>query len=258
MEKLTTIIPLCGALIVVAGVVKLQMFYWYFDISIFQYLETGEILLAFLKDFIFYSLFIIFLIIISSIIFPFTIKTENSNTGKPDKFNTFLLNEESFCKRLKNYFKFLWFKFYLIVIILNIGITMLLKIKHHYYTDSLIITYSLILLFFGVIYIVEYIIKCHQKKQFIISLFKIGIIASIFAYLGYIYAVTKINADNIKIFKSNYGTAITTNDSTYISDSTFYYIGKTNNFVFLYNEKTAKYTALPMSEVKKMEISTNK
>jgi hypothetical protein len=50
------------------------------------------------------------------------------------------------------------------------------------------------------------------------------------------------------------GTKIITNDSTYISTDSAYYIGQTSNYVFFYNKKESYTTVLPTREVKKLEL----
>jgi hypothetical protein len=57
----------------------------------------------------------------------------------------------------------------------------------------------------------------------------------------------------IKKHKSSYGVIVQLDSlPPIISDSTNYYIGKTNNYIFIYHEKTAQTTVYPISRVKEL------
>ena len=70
-----------------------------------------------------------------------------------------------------------------------------------------------------------------------------------------LYELTNWDVKNTKHFQY-YGTKIITSDSTYTSDSLHYYIGKTENYVFIYNTPDKSATIIPSSEVRKMILKT--
>ena len=52
----------------------------------------------------------------------------------------------------------------------------------------------------------------------------------------------------------SYGSKIFTEKDTLVSDSNFYYVDKSRNYVFMWKEKDSSMVVIPMSEIKKMEI----
>ncbi|MEO8712613.1 MAG: hypothetical protein ABI405_10845 [Parafilimonas sp.] len=60
-------------------------------------------------------------------------------------------------------------------------------------------------------------------------------------------------AQNVKAVKSFTGTTITINGNDVISDSNYYFIGETKEYIFFYNEKTNSPTIYPMEKVEKIQ-----
>ena len=54
----------------------------------------------------------------------------------------------------------------------------------------------------------------------------------------------------VKKNKKYFGTSIKLSDRNIISDSNYYFIGKTRNFIFLHDDKKDINDIIPMSEVK--------
>lgn len=67
--------------------------------------------------------------------------------------------------------------------------------------------------------------------------------------------VTYNEIRSVKDFKSTFGTTITLKDNTVLqSDSCSYFIGKTQNFVFFYDESIKTSEIIPVSEIKRIQI----
>lgn len=62
------------------------------------------------------------------------------------------------------------------------------------------------------------------------------------------------NVKKIKKYHYSFGTTLMTEKDTIKSDLSFYYAGKTRNYVFWYNEKDSAITVIPISDVKKLII----
>lgn len=79
-------------------------------------------------------------------------------------------------------------------------------------------------------------------------------------FILFYFAVTLFNvvlttSNEIKsVMDGKYnGTKIVTDDTTYISSDSSYYIGQTNRFIFIY-DKSKFCTVLPISSIKRLEI----
>jgi hypothetical protein len=82
----------------------------------------------------------------------------------------------------------------------------------------------------------------------------IGLLVTFF--VGYIGSA---QAKAVRDLKSYYGTIVQLDDnSKIISDSSFYYVGNTRNYLFLYNEKEKKTSIIPMSKIKELTIHINR
>lgn len=83
-------------------------------------------------------------------------------------------------------------------------------------------------------------------------------------FLGLILVVIDIylankEVDLIKINKSTFGSeVILDNDEKIRSDSVKYFIGKTNNFIFIYDEYENSTEIYPTSRIKKIKIINKK
>ncbi len=81
---------------------------------------------------------------------------------------------------------------------------------------------------------------------------------SLFSFgLTLIYTYSQVEA--VKKKKSTYGTTIILKDNrVFFSDSSNYFIGKTQGYLFYYHEKTKTTDIIPVSELKQLTTSKNK
>jgi len=69
---------------------------------------------------------------------------------------------------------------------------------------------------------------------------------------------TKMQVDGIRKEKNTYGVKVLMdNEQLVVSDSTNYYIGKTQNYLFIYHEKSKTTDIIPMSRVKQITMPDN-
>jgi dipeptide/tripeptide permease len=104
----------------------------------------------------------------------------------------------------------------------------------------------------------EILYKLHRvnttKGELIISKMITISVLIIILILGDAYT----NVYGIKNIKTTYGTTIYFDDSTQlVSDSTNYFIGKTQNFIFFYHEKAKTTDVYPMDRVKELSFKDN-
>jgi len=105
-----------------------------------------------------------------------------------------------------------------------------------------------------IFFLINYIYKKEKKRPLNKNLFNLAYFSILF------FAVINNFAyfDAQKAEKGIYtGTKIYTKDSTYVSDSTHFYIGKTTNYYFIYNKDKKSTLVLPEREVSKFELHWN-
>jgi hypothetical protein len=233
-QKLQYLFLIFSPILIGLGVLKLIYYYRAFNIEIVDYLEFTEILTSFLDDIFYIILFIVFGIIL-----------EIFQTTKQEQISVDLQHEiinatPSFWKRMKGYYKLYKLGIWLI---LTLGLNTLAfyLLTHEVVVEMLrtfIVTFSYLL-----IAIIWKEIKI--KIERIIEEELNPMIGSI-VVLGSIFLVTFISfiqkdIDKVKSHKKYIKTEIEYKKSNeiikHVSDSLSYYIGKTNNFVFIYNEE---------------------
>lgn len=85
--------------------------------------------------------------------------------------------------------------------------------------------------------------------------FKIRSGTGVISLISLIFLETGIgNYDLISKYHYSFGTTLVTEKDTLVADSSYYYAGKTRNYVFWYNEKDSAMTVIPMNDVKKLII----
>lgn len=92
----------------------------------------------------------------------------------------------------------------------------------------------------------------HTKKPWFIDIILYCVLFTLF--IGYLsYHKAKMVRQN----KVTFGVTIILDDNSQLfSDSSNYYIGKTDNYVFFYHEKTRSTDIFPVSRIKQLTIKT--
>jgi hypothetical protein len=246
-----TIIPYLGSFIIFLGVVRLMFYYWQFNIQIISYLEFSEIATSFL-DMLLFSIFIG----IATIITLFFQANRNNNQNGNITF-TQISNTESFWQRLKYYPYYIRLIPYCIIMI---GLSIILKLIFKTFTWNEILIFCAFCLTTNVVLIVlvEALIKHQKLGSTKNQWFLIGLVSLFTGCLIITIVKTFTEVNDVRERKAYYGTTIVLDDSTkLVSDSTNYFISKTQNFVFFYHEKTKTSDVYPMTRVKQLSFKVN-
>jgi hypothetical protein len=236
------------AIIIVAGTIKLKLFYGSFKLEILNYLDTSEILLAFMGDLIYY-ISIVFIMEL----FEFLIYSQKEIQARIDN-QTYVIDENIFKKRFIKFLKFYKVLGYLILFnIVLLIVSIIIKIDYSF--TSIFLFILAMYFFFGFVsleYRRKYFIMYGTKpKSAHTNVVLLGIII-----ISGIIIFNHNDVTSIKSYKKYYGSTFIASGDTIRSDSTAYYIGKTNNFVFYYKEKTKSCVVFPIKDITQLEIKT--
>ena len=260
--------PIVYGFLIIISFLKLFIFYSFFGINISSYLELSEILVSFLDDIFFYILFLLYLcyLLVPPFLFKIAgkiyyyliseiekiLKEENTKIAKRilglvlilDIIFSRLFKEvesksksDSFLEKYFNITPFIIFAFLFFVLGINfisieekdiIGIFFIvLGIGH------IIVTLPRILAYFK--------IKNAEIKGFLIVLFGELLIIIVILSLRNIQQIEKNKESLFSVIEYKNRTIEST-------DSTFF-IGKTKNWIFYYEEAENKTTAFPLKDV---------
>jgi hypothetical protein len=85
---------------------------------------------------------------------------------------------------------------------------------------------------------------------------KILLTTVVFVFIVY-QVLVNTNTEARRAYNGRYiGTVIKTKDTTYISDSTMFYVGKTKEYYFIYNKKKNNAIIIPDGEIEKVTYKT--
>ena len=234
-----------GPLIIFLGVIRVQTYYGEFGINILQFMDLSEALTSFL-DFIIYI--VVYLLV--HLTTTFLIQS-NHDTFHSDRFQK-ILNTASFFKRLKYYL------FDIAEVFFLFGFIILATYVISYFNDDKItkkyiyymLLVALIIIAISVIFN-EIAFKNHNHKRSDEK--KVLVYLTFFSLLiiGFVVLKSYMEANAVKDNSTFKGVVIElADDSPIYSNEESYYIGKTNNYVFVHDEKTGKTKVIPMSRVK--------
>lgn len=245
---------LITGLLIFLGFFKLWIYFSFFKINIINYLELTEIIVLFLNDVIILA----FLIITSIcfVIYVYLWRGLTFNREKYEKRIELFKSKNTFYKRLKYYilkkesFFVLMFIFALFILINNIISG----------ADIINITVNIVNTTFIFLLLINRILDNELKLIYFVK-HDMPFISHFFTYLNYfLMALTAISfsallsVNKVKNDYKYYGTEITIKDNIYKSDSTEYYIGKTRNYIFFYNDTSKVVNIFPMEEVSKISL----
>ncbi|HLG38059.1 MAG TPA: hypothetical protein VI461_00275 [Chitinophagaceae bacterium] len=212
-------------LIIFFSIIKVVSYYSQFNVSIIHFINIGELPLFFLEDLGMYVL-----LLIPVVAFSIEIMVKNERVSSLIKWIGGILM-----------FVFLLYD----ILFGSYGLLWIV-----------VFSFSSFLPFYIVSNKLPHFIK--DKKNYDEILWVIlGGLFTVFLILTMIKAIT--DANDVKKVKTYFGTQIIFNDSTRIeSDSSFYYIGKIENYVFVFDEKSNKTYSYPISTVKRISIIKKK
>lgn len=245
-DTLLLLIPYIGSIFIFFGFIKLLYFYYLFGINISEYLELTEIITLFFKDILFFSALILIITLVSFISF---------NKNFSNEKNSFDYNENNTIKRLKNYFKG------------NpiIPLTLLLMGFRHLNLAKGVDSWPferIILVMWGVNLLLIIVHELNRKYYLLHGKFP----NQIYPIMGMIFSVFTVfvlrsaydEFETIKEKKSTFGSTVQLSDNTIISDSTYYFIGKTKDYIFFHNQRKRQTDIFPVSEVKKIQLKNSR
>lgn len=244
IDKLIKLTSIIGTFLILNGIIYLHIFYHEFSINIFSYLEFTEVLTAFLNYapniLMFFGVYLIHLF------FPFLLIDKFVKWFRK-KYPNFLANDTN-KKRISKGLNIGFF----IQVILFISCIILMKIDYWQISKALIYVTA----FFG-LNIIQRLVDFFENniKEIIkIEYYDTFYTFIVFAFPFTVFTIwfscfdsmqTKANPQNVNIF-DNSGKSIQI-------DCGFKCVGKTNNYIFLYNKYSDKSMSISLKDVRTIQ-----
>ena len=234
---------IAGITILIAGLLRLYVYYKGFKISILPFLEPGEIGIVFFDNLFYFLGFATLNILVISTLY---------SQGQVEISS--LISTE-FLIRLKNYG---FFKIHKLIILIALSMIFYLVFKKmsniFFYEYLLWIGLLIVAIYINPFLIFEFkrliITKSIEIDQ--LSIYFLIAALNLFVFAGF----SGLNEAN-KVKNHNYyvGTEFQIDGSdTFISNETKYYIGKTRQFIFLFDSDKEETVVIPISNIKKMKF----
>ena len=242
-QDLKDVVTYIGPLVILIGSFKVYVYYSLFDIDVFQYIELTELFTLTYKDLVLFILMTAFLNLIIFIIQP-----KNEIEYISDSINN-TLDESNIIKRLIVYGRDAGnYIIFLIVMVLYLPVFI-------FYSDRPFEEYIKHFLIGTSIYLTIFFVFEIRRKYYIIYKEYPKIIYTKIALVIMIISISSIlgsysEFQSVKFSKKNYGTQVMLFDNIIVSDSNYYYIGKSKNYIFFHNDCDSTNQIFPMSEVK--------
>lgn len=230
--------------ILMAGLIRLYIYYKGFNISILPFLEPGEITTIFFDNLLYFLGFAVLNVLVISIMYSEVL----------GQFTT--MTETDFLARLCNYGIFKISKLITLIVFSSLLYWIYSK------TDNIFLYEFLlwIVLLITAIYINPILIFEFKKVLFNksievnqLSIYFLMAAVNLFAFSG----LSGLNEAN-KVKNHGYyeGTEITIDGyNTFTSSDKKYYIGKTKQFIFFYDSEKKETDVIPISSLKKMKFN---
>lgn len=233
-------LPYIGSFLLCIGIIDTYFYYYLFDINIGDYVSTIEMLSISISNII--SSLSLITIFTFCLYFLFNYK-DNKRTMEEKRS---LIKSYTIIKNNKSILRFIGF-----ITLADIPSYLIFETNnksfHLYFSIHSIIL--LIIMFIGMFY--EFI--GNRKMKLPTTKFT-GYIVFIFLLLNLDYTSKKHH--NVRHNHLFNGTLIITNNGTIVSNNNIYYIGKTEKYIFINNEKDSSILAIPMSEIKELKIKS--
>ena len=234
--------PLFYVYIVLISFMKQYIYYQFFNINISDYLELSEILVSFLDDTFIYGLFIIYVIAVYFFMSKGYVRFMNLISRKILTFIHWLSKKER--KSVQILDKHVWIFF--LVIAVGYGVIFFRNAIHHHDWIVFASVRPVVIISIIVLFLLFHYSKLADRLNNI--LVKELILFSIILFLFNIErAVLAVN--QVKYKNKIYITEIAFKDQKIKSDENKYFIGKTINYVFLFNKNDNKTTAYSLNDI---------
>jgi hypothetical protein len=243
-------IPYLGTLLILLGATKLTIYYSLFGLNITSYLEFTEILTLFLNDLLFF-IAIIFIQNLWMFLMQPNNELENISKGLHET-----LTERNLFKRIFAY-AINGINLLILTSIWILGIPFWFWFSKLPFTTYLYFLYAILgaLLLLTIIYEArrQWFIKFNEHPKMIYTnLAKLFIVL-----LGLTITSAYQDFESVKTNKRYLGTTLKLSDRNVVSDSNYYYIGKTRNFIFFHDQNKKTNDIFPMSEIKMLTEKKN-
>lgn len=235
-----------GPVLICMGIVKLFFYYSFFNIEITRFVTISEVLTYFTGDIVFYLSLGVFTFII-------TYLTNNSHVIKYRRnFITFCKTDDPLIRLLK----FAYTSRFYVSLVLGL-IFYFISAYNKSYLSEVFGYFLLINIIYFLISLSIQEIKRKDRNQK--RLKKDNLIYEIYSYLllrvlFLIFIYTLIEVQRVKHESRYVNTQITLDDNSIISDSTNFYIGNTNNYVFVFNKTQDRTSVFPMTRVRQIDF----
>ncbi len=238
-----------GPFLIFLGMTRLMTFYNAFGVSITSYLDFSEVITSF-----FDILFIVVVFLAYSSIQNFLAGNKNQS-DEINKKRRVILKEENFwrlCRLYINYFNTL----------LIFGLIVVIGFIFARYIFNWITTWTIFVGIAIFIFLIVFLIVAVEiERKHIQSQSTIGrqrFIHFALYFLVFTFGVSYYSSHQARLIKndkSTLGVSVTLdNDQTLVSDSSNYFIGKTQNYLFIYHEKQRTADIIPMTRVKQITM----
>lgn len=241
IKNLASLTPYITGFFLLLGILKQLFYYSLFDIPIRYFLEVSEVLMLFTEDILYVSALILTILIFgatSSLVKP---KSENiKQSAEPQSENIKQSDAKANFKFAMVMTSFLVAMFILMIIVSSS--------RYERYWGYLGIAISVLV---GATMVIH---EIFFKRSESLYAPKLGI--GITLFLLFILYTGRRLFDEAKSIEQGkyYGTIIVTKDSTYVVDSVNLFVGRTNNYSFMWNKITNTSTIIPNSEVSRMTL----
>jgi len=235
--------PLFYVYIVLISFMKQYIYYQFFNINISDYLELSEILVSFLDDTFIYGLFIIYVIAVYFFMSKGYVRFMNLISRKILTFIHWLSKKER--KSVQILDKHVWIFF--LVIAVGYGIIFFRNAIHHHDWIVFAFVRPILIISIIVLFLIFHYSKLADKLNNIIikELILFAIILFLFNIERAVLAVNQVKYKN-----EVYISEISYRDLNIKSDETNYFIGKTTNYIFLFNKNDNQTTAYSLNGIR--------
>jgi hypothetical protein len=248
MEKLKLLLPYAGPVLIFLGILKLQLYYSAFDVSIILFLDFSEILTAFLGDVLVLAFYCAMMLVGTFFTTP---KFETSKTGFVNNF----FAESSFKRRLSAFIKWAFFPW---IFLLNAPF--LLSIAILFFTKA-DISIALWVLFWNnvsisiVFFVYEFRYRYRLRTGKDIDTWFANLTLIFLIILSVLFQRVQSDVRLVKEQKKFANVTFTVGQRLIKSDSSAYYIGNTRNYLFFYDQSKATTTVYPMSGISEITFA---
>jgi hypothetical protein len=236
LDRLVKISSLSGAFLIFCGVLKMIIYYDYFNVNIVDFLSFSEIITSFLDDMNILLIYVAIMLIVT----VSTVNFLHRRTEIPvDDLMTGIMNVI-----FPHKYKFV--VFFLIIILILSSLIFFNIIGFNYF--------AIYVLVFCSIQMLTYVIMTRDENNEIeIPTFSVTVSIALVVTLA-IFLLARHDVQEVK--KHAHPVTIVTQENTYICNrnTANLYLGKTDNFVFIKLDSSNSTLSLPTSSIKSLDF----